>query len=162
MRDKEADSARSASDRRKALEKEAKMMTKVLSSWSFTLCWLIILYCSQTLANQMHKATSCLSTAAQHGHVLALHQMGLLYSEGKGVAMNCASAVQSLKSVAERGQPTASMMASALALYKANDPAGARLMYAFIAESGVEVNTKSRIDFHIQVLTCASVQDGTI
>jgi TPR repeat protein len=65
--------------------------------------------------------------------------MGVLYAEGRGVAINCASAVHSLKSVAERGQPVASTVSAALSLYKSGDHAGARLLYAFVAEAGLEV-----------------------
>uniref|UniRef100_A0A7S2DUP2 Uncharacterized protein n=2 Tax=Octactis speculum TaxID=3111310 RepID=A0A7S2DUP2_9STRA len=87
----------------------------------------------------LQKGLQYLSTAAQHGHLLALHQVGIIYASGQGVAKSCNTALHAFKQVAERSQEITAILSSALELWKAGDMEGTRLLYAAAAELGPEV-----------------------
>ena len=93
----------------------------------------------QSAGQEMQKALQYLSTAAQHGHLLALHQVGVMYSTGQGVARSCPTAVHAFKTISERSPHATSVLASALELWRSNDHEGARLLYAHGAELGLEI-----------------------
>ena len=93
----------------------------------------------KTVAAHLQKAFQSLSTSAQHGHVLAAHQLGVLYSSGRGVAPSCGTAVTAFKAVAERSFLGTRLATSALELWRAGDVQSSRLVYAALAEMGFEV-----------------------
>lgn len=76
-------------------------------------------------------------SSSQRGHILAIHRLGHLYSEGIGVAKHCPSAVNSFKLVAEKGDWMVGL-SDAHKLYVRGDIARALLLFSRYAVMGID------------------------
>ncbi|XP_032521684.2 protein sel-1 homolog 1 [Danaus plexippus] len=84
------------------------------------------------------QANKYFSLASQSGHVLALYHLALMHAQGLGVMRSCATAVELLKNVCERG-PWSSRLMLAHAAWSARDTDSSLLQYLALAERGMEV-----------------------
>jgi len=85
------------------------------------------------------KALHYFTLAAHQGHTLALYNLGQMHLNGLGTQQSCSVAVQFLKAVAERGEWTAALERAHRAFAHDGDSAPALLLYAQLAEGGIEV-----------------------
>lgn len=85
------------------------------------------------------KALHYFTLAAHQGHTLALYNLGQMHLNGLGTQQSCSVAAQFLKAVAERGEWTSALERAHRAFSRDGDSAQAVLLYAQLAEGGVEV-----------------------
>ena len=83
---------------------------------------------AKSVAQNLQKGLQFLTTAAQNGHLLALHQVGVLYQTGRGVSKSCGTAAHAFKSVGERAAEPTAVVTAALQLWQDGDMEGARLL----------------------------------
>jgi len=86
----------------------------------------------------MSAALQYYRTSSQKGNVLALHRVGVMASLGLGGPRHCASAVNSFKSVSERGD-WMTKLTTANKLYSIGNSAAAVIIFTRFAFIGVEV-----------------------
>ena len=83
---------------------------------------------AKSVAQNLQKGLQYLTTSAQNGHLLSLHQVGVLYQTGRGVSKSCGTAAHAFKSVSERAAEPTATVTTALQLWRDGDMEGARLL----------------------------------
>lgn len=100
---------------------------------------LAFLYLTGTgVKRDFKQAQKYFSLAAQAGHVLAIYHLGRMHGFGLGTHRSCPTAVELLKSVAERGK-WAEYLMTAYQDFRNYRFEQAFLLYAFMSELGYEV-----------------------
>lgn len=85
------------------------------------------------------KAFYHFSLAAHQGHTVAIYNLAVLHSAGLGAPMSCKTALSLLKTVAERGEVVAGLLAEAHRRYAVGDHTAALAVYLKMALMGFEV-----------------------
>ena len=114
--DEDEDAERTAEEARRATEKQQKDTEAATERKA------------KSVAQNLQKGLQFLTTAAQNGHILSLHQIGMMYQSGRGVSKSCGTAAHAFKSIGERAAEPTAILSAALQLSRDGDLEGARLL----------------------------------